>query len=382
MKKFLMSVGIFTFLFSLSAVTINEKSGNFTITNDFYSVSLNKVAAYALKIDKIGKNAIPSAMATPVFEIDNDLEKYDGRYNPAPASVSRSKAVCNIQKNSNNEIVLQVSYKFFGGTVTENMTFDNTPVIKYHVNIKHTSCLYAHYFRVFMIPGVKNGIFLSDMQRVQGVWNSNGSALKGHGYRAAWYKSKKIGVGLAAAPQNDLRGIEYSMQGGIKDGWGTSRANINAIFGTLNKYGKSGEKDFNYALILCNSAENMRLNAEKIVGKTPEYEFFSYKLKKLAVRPGEDNAIITEIRNNSAQKTDLIFKSRVNYNLDSEKILNEYKLSLAPNERKVFEFPVKFPADLQKGAAVTSELITSDGKIVASATEYCTVTNHSYRDTG
>ena len=138
MKKFLMSVGIFTFLFSLSAVTINEKSENFTVTNDFYSVSLNKVAAYALKIDKIGKNPIPSAMATPIFEIDNDLEKYDGRYNPAPASVSRSKAVCNIQKNSSNEIVLQVSYKFFGGTVTENMTFDNTPVIKYHVNIKHT----------------------------------------------------------------------------------------------------------------------------------------------------------------------------------------------------------------------------------------------------
>lgn len=377
-----MSVGIFTFLFSLSAVTINEKSENFTITNDFYSVSLNKVAAYALKIDKIGKNAIPSAMAIPVFEIDNDLEKYDGRYNPAPASVSRSKAVCNIQKNSSNEIVLQVSYKFFGGTVTENMTFDNTPVIKYNVNIKHTSCLYAHYFRVFMLPRAKNGIFLPDMQRVQGVWNSNGSALKGHGYRAAWYKSKKIGVGLAAAPQNDLRGIEYSMQGGIKDGWGTSRANINAIFGTLNKYGKSGEKDFNYALILCNSAENMRLNAEKIVGKTPDYELFSYQLKKLAVRPGEGNVIIAEIRNNSTQKTDLILKSRVNYNLDAEKILNEYKLSLAPNERKVFEIPVKFPTDLQKGAAITSELITSDGKIVASATEYCTVTNHSYRDTG
>ena len=382
MNKFYILAGLFIFPILLSAVTMKENAGNFEISNDFYTVSCRKADNFTLKIDKIGKTAIPGAMATPFFEIDNDNEKYDGRYNPAPSAALRNKAVCKVIKNTANEITLKVSYNFFGGTITENITFDNTPAVNYNVNIKHTARLYAHYFRLYVIPGEKNGIFLPDMQRVQGLWHGHGSSLNGQGWRAAWYKKKKIGIGMAVTAQNDLRGIEYSMQGGIKDGWGTSRANLNAIFGTFNKYGTQGEHNFKYSLLLSNSAKSIRETAEKIVGKAPANEIFSYGLKKLAVRPGEENIITTQLRNNSDKKAEMTLKTRVIYNLDSEKTLGEYKISLAANEYKDYEFPVKFPADLQKGAVVRSELFDADGKMVDSAAEYCTVTAHAVRDTG
>ena len=368
----------------LSAVTLTENAGNFTVSNDNYEVTCGKSTGFAVKINKVGKTAVPSALAAPEFNIDNDLEKYDGRYNPSPASTAnfRTKAVCKVLKNTPSEIQLEVSYNFYGGKVTEIITFDNSCAVNYTVKAANNVRLFSHNFQVRMVPGDKKGIFLPDMKRVQGLWQSHGTAMEGAGWRAAWYGKKKTGIGIAVPEHKDLRGIEYSMQGGIKDGWGTSRAKLTAVYGSLQKYGKTGEHSFNYTLLIGNNAKKIQETAEKIVGKAPENEIFSYTLKKLAVRPGEGNFIVTEIRNNSNTKADLTLKSTVSYGLDSEKSLGDFKISLAPNAFKTFEIPVKFPADLKKGAAVRSNLVDSDGKIIASAVDFCTVTDRTIRDTG
>ena len=382
MNKILMMMAILAFPLLLSAVTLTEKAGDFEISNNFYTVSCRKADGFTLKIDKVGKTAVPSAMATPSFEADNDFEKYDGRYNPEPSMAIRRKVICNVLENSSEQIKLQISYNFFGGKITEILVFDNTPAVKYDVNIKHTSRLHAHSFRVYCVSGAKQGIFLPDMKRVQGVWQGHGEAVEGANYRVAWYNKKKIGIGIAVPQSEDLRGIEYAMQGGIKDGWGVSFANMNAVFGSLSKYGKSGEKNFTYYVIIGNSVKNITETAEKIIGKTPEKQIFSYGLKKLAVRPGEENFIVAEIRNNSDKKADMTLKSRVYYGLNSEKSVGEYKIALGPNEFKTFEIPVKFPADLKKGTVVCSELVDSDGKTLDTAKEFCTVTARSVIDTG
>jgi predicted lipase len=139
----------------LSAVTLTKNAGNFIISNNHYNITCGKSTDFSVKINKIGKSVVPAAMATPEFNVDNDLEKYDGRYNPSPASIAnfRSKAVCKVVKNTPNEIQLEVSYNFYGGKVTELITFDNSCAINYNVKIANNVRLYSHNLQVWMIPG-------------------------------------------------------------------------------------------------------------------------------------------------------------------------------------------------------------------------------------
>ena len=151
---------------SAFAVSVKEDKGKFTVKNSEYTVVYGKHTAYAgLFTGKKGR-----AMAMPYLYLDTELEKYNERKNPKPVMVNRRQLKFNsrIKENSANKVVLEISANFNGGKITETVTFDNSPVIKYDVTVEHNVRLHLHSLKLLADGIGPKAVFRPDDKRVAG----------------------------------------------------------------------------------------------------------------------------------------------------------------------------------------------------------------------
>ena len=380
MKKYFLLLLFSAISVTLHAVTLSQSKTALTVKNQNYTVTFDKKQNYTARVTFFGRKKASVSQALPTFYLDGELDKYDGRYNPASIRIGRKQAnaKAEVLLNTPEKIQLAFDYDFYGGKVREVLTFDNSCAIKYDVHIDHTARLLRHSFEVTLNERNGNGYFLPDYKRISGNSGGNGKNIAGMNYCLAVYPDSSV-LGIMPASNKNLAGLEYAMAG-VKEGENSERALMRVVFNQLAQYGKKGSFDCSYYLLAAAKPETAVEFAESII-KPKDLEIFSFDIAKLVTRPGKDNSLALNIRNNSAKNIDALLKVTCFYGLDSEKVLTEKKLALKAGSRQDLTISLKFPADLKFGTAIRCELI-KDGKIVDTAVDFCTVSDFAPRDSG
>ena len=165
-------------LFPLSAlpVTLQQSADTVTVRNEHFTASFEKNTGYALRFTGIGNRKMSYALGNQTVLLDNDLEKYEERYCPAPTPLDRRtlKPSIKILDNSADCVKLEISYAFPGGKSREIVEITNDPAILFDVSVDHKVRLFANRFQLAVNGGSADGIFLNDGKRVTGVWGGSG----------------------------------------------------------------------------------------------------------------------------------------------------------------------------------------------------------------
>ena len=360
---------------STFAVSVTEDRGKITVKNSEYTVVYSKNTAYAgLFTGKKG-----SAMAMPYLYLDTELEKYNERKNPKPVMVNRRQLKFNsrIKENSTNKVVLEISANFNGGKMTETVTFDNSPVIKYDVTVEHNVRLHLHSLKLLADGIGPKAVFRPDDKRVAG-YPVYGNVISGQAWRGMYEPSWSHYFILGAVNHPNFAGIEYGMTG-KKEQKNIEHAEISATSIPLAQKGKKGVQKFAYTVIVSPSVEKAENAAAKIFGRKNTPYFFSYDTEKLIVRPGKENALLCNITNHG-QANEILLRTSLIYNLAVEKVINEQKLNLKQNSKQQLRIPVKFPSDAKFGVILKTDMFDRNGKLLDSAQEYCCITDFAPRD--
>lgn len=378
MKKCILRLLFFTVCSSLYAVSLTQYKNGFTVKNENYTVIFDKKQNYTAKVTFFGRKKALTSQALPTFTFDGELDKYDGRYNPSSRRIGRKQ--CNAQAevilNTPEKVKLAFVYECKGGKVREELTFDDSCAIRYDVKAEHTERLLRHAFEVTLNERKNNGFFIPDYKRVAGFANGTGKNVAGMNYCIAVYPDSSA-CGVMPASCGNLAGLEYAMAG-VSEGESSERAFMKVVFNMLAQNGKKGSFSCSYYLLAAPDAEIIRNFAENII-KPVELEIFSFDIAKLICRPGTDNTLKLDVRNNTEKDAGTILRFKCFYGLDSEKIIAEKSINLKAKSRRTVEIPVRFSADMKLGMAIKCELI-KDGRIVDSATDFCTVSNFASRD--
>ncbi|MBQ7651016.1 MAG: hypothetical protein IJS15_08650 [Victivallales bacterium] len=367
--------------FATLAVTLEETPDALTVQSSHYSIRFAKSDGYVGRFLSIGKSKVGYTSVTPILFQDTEPDYFERHYIPDATLVPRkpSAVTAQVVRNTPEAIELRFSYAFQGGQVAETLAFDESPAVLYTIDVAHSVRLHEQQFHVVLTNGGPDGVFLPDGERVTGVYNGNGELAAGPGWRVAWYAKKGMAVGVAAQPHPNLDGIEYAMQG--PDGsWGNEVATLRVVHNPLARSGKNGNLQFRYALLAGGNPDILRKTAETLVGAPQGIRFFSCHLQKVATRPGTPNAMQVDVRNHSANPFSGALRLTLTHGLDSQFTLPATPLTLKPGETRRLEMPVSFPPDVRLGVAARCDLLSSDGKTIDTATDFCSVTDFAPRD--
>lgn len=365
------------------AVTLEQGKAAWTVKSKGYTAHFEKAHGYRVRFSRLGGRKVNYTAASSNFYQSGERDKWVGQYAADDALVTRSrlKVTPKVVSSSNDKIVLEFSYAYSGGKVTERVTLDDSDVIRYDVSTTFTRRLSKHEFNVALHVSDLGGIFYPDRKRVAGVWMTGGNYVEGPSWRYAWFEKVKIGVGLVALPNKYLAGIEYSMQN-RKEGWGANASSMKIVHSPLSRVGKSGKFNWSFLLIAGSNPAKAQAVAEKYLGKKEAVSIVSYETEKLTIRPGETNKMLVELENTTKKNATVKTKTFVIYGLDTEKLVAEGSLNLKAGEYRKHEIPVKFPAEATRGVAIRTELYDAAGKLLDKKTEFCSITDFSPRDTG
>ena len=364
-------------------VTLQQTADAVTVKNKFFTAAFEKNTGYALRFTHVGKRKMPYAVGRQTIFLDNELEKYEERYCPAPTPLNRMllNPAIKILNNTAESVKLSITYPFQGGSAEEIIEIAEKPMILYDVTVNHKVRIFSNRFQMYVSGGTRDGIFLYNGERMTGVWGGSGGTRRGVTWDAAWYEKMKVGIGLAVLSGPQLRGIEYSMNG-PQEGWGNELAVMNGVYGSLSDCGKAGKLHFRYAVLASSDPKDLKAQAEELVGAAPQYELLSFETEKLVVRPGEKETVFVEIRNNSGKDAEFTLKMHLTYALDKKADQPVRKMKVAAGAKQKIQIPLVLPKDLEKGTAVSCEVLGPDGKTVANAMEFFTVSDFAPRDAG
>lgn len=364
------------------SVTLEETGDALTVKNENYTIRFQEKQGYSGQITYFGKKKALFTQVLPVICLDSELDLYDGRYNPATLRLERkkSKATKKILTNAPEKIRIAFEYPFNGGKAVETLTFDDSPAIRYDVEIAHQVRLFRHSLEVTHRERSGSGIFYPDGQRISGVNQGNGKNVAGKNYCYAVYPDSSV-VGIVPVENGNLAGIEYAMVG-KKEGYSAENVYMRIVFNKLSLLGKQGTFRSSCYLLASADEKAVREAALKLCPVSKTTEIFSMETLKLITRPGQPNALDLDIRNHGAGTVDAELDVKFIYGIDTEKSCGKRKISLKAGERKNISIPLEFPADAKKGIAVVCELKTADGKLLDRAAEFCSVSDFMSRDAG
>ena len=357
------------------AVTITEKNGVFTIRNQSYSITYSRGSAWGGVVQVKGG----SCMLIPYLWLDTELEKYSERKNPKPVMVNRRKlsVSAKIKENTETKAVLELSFKFNGGTFTETITFDDTPVIRYDVDIDHQVRLHLHSLKLLINSHSKDAVFLPDNKQVPG-YPVYGNVVSGKTWRGFWDPKWNICAIMGITDDRNLAGIEYGMNG-KKDGKAVDHAEVSTTSVPLAQKGKSGRQKLSYTVIVSSQKDVAVKTAGELYGKKDSPYIFAYDTEKLIVRPGQGNSLLVQLRN-PGKAQEVTLKTSLIYSLNSEKIIDTRKVKLAADEIRDMKISCKLPKEAQRGMLFRTELLDASGKKLDTAQEFFSVTNFAPRD--
>ena len=360
------------------AVTLQEMDGCLAVKNRWYSLEYSRGNSFSASI--LTGNGC-RCLVIPYLYVDTEQEKYTGRKNPKPALVNRRSmpVAARVAKATETEVDLEVSFDFKGGKVREKIHFDDTPTIRYDISIDHSVRLHLHSLKLLADYGSAEAVFLPDGKRVAG-YPVYGNVVRGQGWRGVSDPKCGLYATLGTLAQPLLAGLEYGMTG-KREGKGTEHTEISVTSVPLAGRGKKGRVDFTYFLQVTCSPQQAVEAAEELFGKREAPFFFCYETEKLVTRPGEPNALLIEVRNNGASARTVKLRTLLHYGLDCECELDVRTLELAPRSRHPLQLPLEFPQAARPGLALRTELLDIGGKLLDSATDFCSVTDFAPRDT-
>ena len=370
--------------FSVSAVSL-KKGADPVVQNDSYTIQFAKKSGSRGKFVKINGKKLPYFMVTPTVYLNGERPKWDGQYSESSDTrISRAalKVTQEIVSESADKVVLKFTYPFQRGDITEQVTFDDSNLIRYDVVLNYNGRLGRFDLGTHLNwHNSEEIVHYPDRSLARGVWHSYGKVVEGPSWRYVWYGRDKIGYGLVAPKNRQLAGISYFVMR-TKDGWDNNTSHMNITYSPLGQCGLKGTLKFTFYVIAGGNPETAEKLAASILGKESKVGFFTYETEKLVIRPGQNNKILADLRNTTGKKADLTLKTTINYGLDTEKTVDVRKVSLNAGEIKKIKIPVSFPAEAQRGVAIRTDMTDASGKLLDRKMDFCSITNFAPRDTG
>lgn len=365
------------------AVTLEKNEKEWTVKNQFYTVKFEKKNDYIPRFIQINGKNLDWTVASPSLMLNRETEVFRKLYNSSDSAVSLRSMQIKPEsvEVSPEKIVLRLTGNFSGGSLTQEMIFDNSELIRYQAYLR-SSGVYLSRFEVRTGINLNDdgGIFYPDEKRIPGVWHENGTLTEGHCWKYAWFEKSGVGFGLMTDPVHEIGGVEYSMQN-RKEGWNSNYAGIRAISVPLRKFGKNAEIQFRCHLLAGGTPGRAQKIADQILGTRETPYLFSLETEKLHVRPGNENRVFAELRNPGKTAANVRFALRMTYGLNTWKEISSQEITLQAGEKKIAEIPVVFPKDVRHGVTFTGELTSSEGKLLDRKSEVSAVTDFAPRDT-
>ena len=365
------------------AVTLEETDKAFIVKNDNYTANFMKAQGGRLTLKITGADCnVQNISGSPVIYTSGERETYQKSYaaNDAPISLRAQKYNAEIITNKSDEVVLKLTYKLWFGEAVQTITLDNSPVIRYHLNVNYSGTRLSKVeYALTMVLSDPDGIFYPDAKRVVGISGRNGSSVDGPSWEYAWHQKSKLGAGIIAPENQSLAGIEYMMQNRQEGGTSNYTA-MTALYSPLQKYGRKNSLDFRWQVIAGSTPQKAQALADSVFGKDKTAKIHSCETQKLTIRPGQDNKILAKIRNRTNADAELKAKVFAVYGLDSEVQVAEAALTVKAGTIQALELPVKFPSDVKLGVALRTELYDAGGNLLDKATDFCSITDFVPRD--
>ena len=248
MKKSL-AIALTAFLsISAFAVSVQETADSIIVKNDNYTVNFKKKNSAAMTFTQLGKKAVRQSInAHPIISVSGEREKYAGTYAADDVKLNDggAKTSAKLVSSSDEQVVVETAFSFFGGNYVQKVTMDNTNVIRYDITLKSLNARLGRFeYRVNMtMQNDSTGIFYPEQKRAVTVWMSAADYVEGESWKYAWFEKSKSGMGIVVLPGKYSSGIEYGMQN-RKEGWHSDYGSVRAVYSPLQGYGKNHTFDF------------------------------------------------------------------------------------------------------------------------------------------
>ena len=384
MKKILSLLTVCAVSFSLSAITLEKKEKSWTVSNDHYRLIVEKNQGFRIRISTLNGKNIPRGFIVLRTAMNNEREKWNGTSSRDVAQyVSRTAGASGkILSESKDKVVMEISMETSHGKIKETVTFDNSPLIRYDIAVDHTNRLGFHSIYLNFANTNSDGVLhYPDMKMIRGTWGANGNAVDEPTWRYVWYGKDKIGLGVVAVPHKNFGQIAYSLER-KQDEWREDQATMTVTHAPLGDNGLKGSFRFQYNVIAGGTPEKAKEIAESILGKDSSIKFFTYETEKLVIRPGDSNKMLCDLRNTTGKAAEVTLKTTINYDLNTSKVVDTRKVNLAAGEFKNVVIPVVFPKEVQRGVSIRTDVLDSNGKVLDSKFDICTITDFLPRDAG
>jgi len=358
------------------AIDLKDNDAGITISNDFFQIFLNAAKGYAIDNMKISGRQL-NAAAGLAFSTDGELPKYIGRFSTAPRVFSQAQAQVKhtICENSQHKAVVKLDWNFPAGNVSDVITCQaDSPLIRHDVELSFTEVMFEAYYQIditgFSSAGGES-IFYPDKRRVPGVWNT-GFFSPCPAYKYAWNPEKRTGLGLLGPEGQDFVSIHYFMRGS-NEGWSSDLTSMQLSHRPLRYVKLPGQVRFSFYVIAGGNPEMAGKLAALQLPAPKAITIDTVWPQKLVVRPGQDNITTVQVTNNSTDIKNVKLISRVLWDVNCSREVDNRLLKLAPGETGKFEIKWN-TAGLDYGVAFRTEAYIGDG-LVDRREEYCAVSN-------
>ena len=305
---------------SLSAVEMKESKADRTISNRYYTLTIDDVKGTLKTLSFGGKKYL--IYGSQEFRRNGEQKTYTGQaasggflYN---GGNSRQKVAVTSRSSGRIEIGCELDKPFAKSRIF--YTFDDTPVIRCRMEMDFTEAPSDWFYTLRLVNfSAEKGACMLPEKNYPGVPFDWAYYVPGDNWKFAYSPLNKGGIGLVTG--RDCRGMEYYLNR-AEQGFNDLTC-IRIIPVPPRRLAGKKSAGCTFAIIAGKLAEKEVFAAVSGAGAVPEISLSPVETAKLMVRPGEKNAVSTVISNTSGRERKINVKVFVETKItDVEKVFD------------------------------------------------------------
>ena len=382
--KRLMATGMMAAFAALAhGVELAEAPGKYVVSNAHYALEYEASQGWMLRSVAYGKDRRGVYLNVHTSS-DGQHEVFNGRMHDEPLKKAQGAGL-DVAAEVLEKTAEKVSVRFSwtlpdGGTVREDVTFDDTPVVRYAVDYSWVRSAYD--FKVFVqslqIKPEKT-VFLPENRNFTGVYMDGEHSILP---RWKYMTDGRFGVGLIA-PEGEAWD-HFIFQARTKAtgtaAWGPQTL-IWLESDALANRPAPGRGTFRFAAVFTKDAQLAFRSAVAELKGSPAVQLCDIEPDKVFSEKGTRNGLTTTVVNNTAEAKTVKAVVELCTGLADVRTVSEETLSLEPGEMRVYKKDWDYPEGFEWGVA--SRVKIYDGEtLLDSRSDVVTVSDRGFAAAG
>ena len=334
----------------VSAVELKEEEGLKIISNSHYTIKLVENQGWSIRSVQYG-NDRRDVFVNFQAAFDGQHEVFNDRVHDSPKQVWQNKVDAKIVENSAEKVVVRLTKNLEeGGSIIEDMTFDETPLVHYAVDFSWVKSAYD--FKICMQSlqvNAEKSIFYPENRNFTGVYISGERSILP---RWKYVNDGKFGYGVIALEESAWDHFDFQARTPTTGtaAWGNQDM-IWLISDSLCNLPAPGKQRFKFDAIFTPDPILAHQLAATQLKSAPKVQLSDMTPDKVFSEKGAKNGTTVTVINNTAEAKTVKVAVELSTGLDDVTKVGEDTLNLKPWECLVYKKDWSYPEGFEWGVS-------------------------------